>query len=148
MMSSRHRSRPPVGRWPSAAGVARRGPLASASAAHTSTMHAPARGVGHPHRPRSSPAGVNSRSRSAAYRATTVRGSEGQQGYSEVEFGWCSQGMAFSGQATTSRVAAAMLGVSMRFNKYTATFRKDASTCGAFPLRTRHRSSPKVTSRT
>ena len=70
------------------------------------------------------------------------------QGYSVVEFGWCSQGMACSGQAATSRVAAAMLGVSMRFNKYTATFRKDASTCGAFPLRTRHRSSPKVTSRT
>lgn len=71
-----------------------------------------------------------------------------KQGYSEVEVGWCSQGMAFSGPAAISRVAAAMLGVSMRLSRYTATFRNDASTCGAFPVRTRHRSSPKVTSRT
>ena len=40
------------------------------------------------------------------------------QGYSEVGFGWLSHGIAFSGRTAISRVAAAMLGASIRLSRY------------------------------
>jgi hypothetical protein len=69
------------------------------------------------------------------------------QGYSEFEGAALSQSRARSGCAATSRVAAATLGWSPCRNRCTATFRSDAKARAPCPRRTRHRSSPNVSSR-
>ncbi len=69
------------------------------------------------------------------------------QSYSEIEGGALSMSRARSGKAAISRVAAGTLGWPAFRSRYTATFRRLASTRGAFPRRTRHRSPPNVSSR-